>query len=235
MTKKINILLMSAISILLCSILLVTGTYALFSDEVTVTNHLQAGELEATLTRVSVNARKLDMDATSATYGRLINQQIYEDVVLDDTTSADLNAFGFEKNETIVPTGYSEATFVIENKGNVAFGYYVEIKNFTGDNTFAGMIEVSVMTGRTVETVENKGYELVANSQFVPEKTVTLSGLSNDTIALGDKNKFLGEVSLTAATQAFTVKIAFADKTNNNEAENKTANFDIVVYAVQLT
>lgn len=52
--KKLRALLSAALTIMLSVSIGVAGTYALFSDSVEVTNHLQAGTLELGLTRTKL-------------------------------------------------------------------------------------------------------------------------------------------------------------------------------------
>ena len=64
--KKLRALLSAALMIMLSVSIAVAGTYALFSDSVEVTNHLQAGTLELGLTRA-----KLVKSVPDATTGML--------------------------------------------------------------------------------------------------------------------------------------------------------------------
>ena len=52
MGKSIRAALLSAIIACLCLVLIIGGTYALFSDSVTVNNHLAAGKLKVGLKMV---------------------------------------------------------------------------------------------------------------------------------------------------------------------------------------
>ena len=49
MQKKFKVLFISYIVILFCTVLIVGGTFSLFTDSVKVVNHLQAGSLEQIL------------------------------------------------------------------------------------------------------------------------------------------------------------------------------------------
>ena len=51
MRSKIKVLIASAFAIVGAAALVVAGTYALFSDSISIDNHLQAGTLKAKLER----------------------------------------------------------------------------------------------------------------------------------------------------------------------------------------
>ena len=61
-SKRLKTLLVCALSIMLCVTAVAVGTYALFSDNVTVKNHLQAGTLKATLTRTLLEKSEIGTD-----------------------------------------------------------------------------------------------------------------------------------------------------------------------------
>ena len=60
--KKLRTLLMCTLSIMLCMATVVVGTYALFTDKVTLNNHLQAGTLEISLVRTKLTKTELTAD-----------------------------------------------------------------------------------------------------------------------------------------------------------------------------
>ena len=60
MTKKKRTILLSVMTAVLCLALVAGGTYALFSDQVTLTNHLEAGKLDITLTRTYLKTKSLN-------------------------------------------------------------------------------------------------------------------------------------------------------------------------------
>jgi len=62
-TKKRSVLL-SVMTLVLCLALVAGGTYALFSDQVTLTNHLEAGTLDITLTRTKLVTKSLDNETS---------------------------------------------------------------------------------------------------------------------------------------------------------------------------
>ena len=64
MSKKSRTLLLSMVTACLCLVLIVVATYALFSDTVSVNNHLKAGKLEVGLERIGYTTCTLDDNGT---------------------------------------------------------------------------------------------------------------------------------------------------------------------------
>lgn len=201
--KKLRALLSAALMIMLSASIAVAGTYALFSDSVEVTNHLQAGTLKVGLERTNLTVRALD-----------------ENGVLQTTTNA--NTVSFEEpnnsnifdldNKLIAPGAYSEATMQIKNKGNVAFVYSVQIElKENSDAELANQVNVWVKIG---------------NGEYVNKGTLSDFAPANYIVTAGnhvDKN----------ATESFMVKLEFPGAESNNEAQAKSAYFDLIVFAEQ--
>ena len=121
----------------------VAGTYALFSDNVEVTNHLQAGTLELGLTRT-----KLVKSVPDATTGMPTKT---EDATARDFSAATSeNVFGIG-DEKIAPGSWYEVEMHVINKGTVAFNYRVAIEldsATTAENlAFAEQLTVYVNVG----------------------------------------------------------------------------------------
>ena len=62
MEKRTKTMLFSALTLLVCTVLIVGGTFALFTDSVMVNNHLSAGNLEVGLYRTSYREYVLGTD-----------------------------------------------------------------------------------------------------------------------------------------------------------------------------
>ena len=60
MNKKMRTLLLACVTILLCVTMIAGGTYALFTDEVRLSNHLIAGDMDITLERIALNGKTLN-------------------------------------------------------------------------------------------------------------------------------------------------------------------------------
>lgn len=199
---------MSVLTIMLSLALFAGGTYALFTEEVTFTNHLQAGTMDVTLTRT--HAETLTLDPKT---GFMIRNEITDPEPF--TSANDKNVFGLSAGELIVPGCKYSATLNIKNdetKSDVAFDYWVQIV-YKGDLTLdlANQLKISVKTDsdKTEETLLSTGL------------TLGQKGAPLGTLAKGD-------------SESFTVTVEFVDDDKvNNAAQSQALNFDIVVHAVQ--
>ena len=120
-----------------CTCIITGVSYALFTDSVSVTNHLQAGKLDVTLER------------TDLTYCILNDAGVLETVTvdadLDFTSSTANNVFGIDASGMkVVPGSYFVAKMKMGNKGNVAFTYDVSISLLEGNNALAEQLTVTV-------------------------------------------------------------------------------------------
>ena len=207
MTTKKRSVLMSVLTIMLSLALFAGGTYALFTEEVTFTNHLQAGTMDVTLTRT--HAETLTLDPKT---GFMIRNEITDPEPF--TSANDKNVFGLSAGELIVPGCKYSATLNIKNdetKSDVAFDYWVQIV-YKGDLTLdlANQLKISVKTDsdKTEETLLSTGL------------TLGQKGAPLGTLAKGD-------------SESFTVTVEFVDDDKvNNAAQSQALNFDIVVHAV---
>lgn len=116
-TKTLGI---AGILIVLCVALLIGGTYALFSDQIEVENHLQAGTLKVKLERTSLT--KTYLDETTGYLKTLTNTS-----TVDFTNQTTENVFGVGTNELVVPGSSYEAQMKITNNGSVAFTYDIKL------------------------------------------------------------------------------------------------------------
>ena len=135
--KRNRILLIASAVILLCTCIITGVSYALFTDSVSVTNHLQAGKLDVTLER------------TDLTYCILNDAGVLETVTvdadLDFTSSTANNVFGIDASGMkVVPGSYFVAKMKMGNNGNVAFTYDVSISLLEGNNALAEQLTVTV-------------------------------------------------------------------------------------------
>lgn len=218
--KKKRVLLVSCSVIMLCVCIIAGMSYALFTDSVSVGNHLHAGNLNVTLTRTNLEYSVLNDD------GELAVTTVEAD--LDLTTSSADNVFGIDSTDIrIVPGSYFDADLEIANTGNTAFKYSISIK-LLGDSTdLAEQLKV-IVTHPDGKTTEKMLSELT-------------SGLSIDTgkMKVGDTaqsfsvrvefvndSDYNGELPDDAAQE---------DYMNNNKAQSDSAVFDLVVTAIQAT
>ena len=209
--KRLRVLVLACATILVCLALIIAGTYALFSDSTKITNHLEAGTLDLTLTRISYSSKYLNDQGlletrTGGTY--------------DFSNPSSQNVFGLEAGAKLAPRSELSATLRISNektKSNVAFDYWVDIVGGGKlDPVFADQLLVTVTKGG--ETVDSFYLDELGTGRV-------LGGTTG-----------LGLVKV-GESQEFTVIIQFVDRssTENNKAMALEADFDIVVRAVQTT
>ena len=143
MNKRVRTMLLSMIVVCLSMTLVIGGTYALFSDQVTVNNHLAAGSLDVGLQRISYQACEIGSNGMLSTGTA-------------NTTTVDLTAdnsslFSVDK---AVPGSWYQADIRVSNNGDVAFDYGVRILWDTStatpaQTTLAGQIRITVSVGST--------------------------------------------------------------------------------------
>ena len=209
MTKKKRSVLLSVMTLALCLALIASGTYALFSDEVRLTNHLQAGKLDITLTRNSLTTKSLDPITG------FITDPVTNTDPVDFSNPTTKNIFDITDDTLIVPGSYYSAEMQITNNSDVAFGYWLEIVfDGTVDLTLAEQIKITVTTtdtGKSISTTLDQSKGLIGE-EASPIEILAKSG-----------------------STLFTISVEFSDLGNNNDAKNKSFDFDVIVHAVQIT
>lgn len=151
MNRK-RVLILSCATILLCMSIVVGMTYALFTDTVSVKNHLQAGNLDVSLKRTSLSYATLDENGVLTT---VANNTEY-----DFTETSEKNIFGLESEKVkIVPGSFFEATLQLDRHDSVAFNYSVAIAQLEGSSDLAEQINV-IITKNDGSTVTKKLSEL---------------------------------------------------------------------------
>ena len=204
MTKK-RTLLLSALTALLGVSVAVGASYALFTDQVTVNNHLSAGSLDVGLYRVEYKENVLVADGTMAES-------------TPDTTRVDLTQNAdklFVIDDLFVPTSWYETTVEVSNSGDVAFDYGVRIlwKDDPAndkDRIIAEQIQITISVGDTQK------------EQFY-------------LCDCADYDVVLGSMLKGDAAEQFTVKAEFVNCDDNNAAMQAEIEFDLQVYATQKT
>ena len=212
MTKRMKTLMLSGMTIVLCVMIMVAGSFALFSQNSKNTTHLIAGELNAKLERVALTTTKLNSKGYLVTE----NEQTTQNTPVDFTGETTDNVFGLDTDEKIVPCTVLSATMQLSNDGDVAFGYYIAIAAQDGYETteLAKQIKVSVT---------DAGGNDLATPQYLS------SGLT-----IGSETNYFAVVE-KGQTATFTVTLTFEDRTDNNKAQNAETIFDLLVYATQVT
>lgn len=166
MAKTSRKLLLACLTVLACIALIVAGTYALFTANPHVTNHLAAGNLTATLTRDNLETVLLNEN------GNLTKTTDPNDV--DFTGATEETLFGLKDGTVIAPGCSLKADMILSNKGSVAFTYWIEIVLNSDSNELAQQLEVQVVAGeKTVTQSLSEGPTL--GSEGTPIGTVTLT------------------------------------------------------------
>ena len=210
---KTRILLVSCSVILLCMSIITGISYALFTDSVSVENHLQAGNLDVELSR-----KRLDYSIINEE-GYL--EEKYTDTLVDFTGATNENIFGIANSEMLMaPGSYFKAEMEIANKGNVAFNYSIGITLINGNEDFAKQL-VLTFTDSDGNSVTKSLYELSSGATL---KAGTMSR-QDTTEAFTVEVSFLDD-------RLDTNDLNIGD---NNNAKAKNLVFDLVVYATQAT
>ena len=218
MTKKKRSVLLAVLTLMLCLALVAGGTYALFSDQVTLNNHLQAGTMDITLIRTNLKTKSLN-PAT----GFLVETENPEDIDFskpydpNDPNAKNKNVFDITDETLIVPACTYSAEMQLANNTDVAFGYWLEIVfDDKVDLTLAEQLKITVKT--------------VDDNKSISKMLKDSAGL------IGAEDDPIGILAKTGSA-LFTVTVEFCDLDHsvNNNAKNTSFEFDVVVHAVQVT
>lgn len=165
MQKKFKVLFISYIVILFCTVLIVGGTFSLFTDSVKVVNHLQAGSLDVELIRTNLEYTK-------------INELGYLEVVQDNdnfdfTNKVDANIFGIsDVNLKIIPGSYFNVTLDLINKGSVAFEYSVKFVLNCKENELIKQLNVEIID-------QNGNIKVKRFNEFIEDETILIGEMDN--------------------------------------------------------
>lgn len=215
--KKKRVLLVSCAVILLCMCIIVGMTYALFTDSVSVKNHLKAGDLEISLTRTNLEYSVLNED------GELAVTTVEDDLDFTDTTGE--NVFGIDATDIrIVPGSYFDADMEISNNGNVAFTYSVGIQLIGESNALAEQLQVTVTHPDGTTT-----------TRMLSELADGLSIATGKMKVTDTKQAFSVRVDFVDDVVANAGLAEGETGMDNDLAQEQTAVFDLVVTAVQAT
>ncbi len=217
MVKKTPLLL-SILTLCICTVLVVGGTFALFTDKEIINNHLSAGNLDIALERVSYKECVLNSN------GLMVESE--DDSVIDLVT----NGESLFDVKNAVPTSWYQATIKVDNLGSTAFDYGVKILWEPNDDpedndiTFAEQIKITV-----------------TSNKISPEDTDGIDEHGNRYVSFmladaAENNLSLGYLLTTSQAESFTVKAEFINNTAvNNDAMLAELKFDVQVYATQKT
>ena len=216
-SRRKRILIVSGAVILLCMVIIVGMTSALFTDSRYVKNHLQAGNLEIGLMRTYLEYKVLNDD------GRLELRS--DDTDVSFTSSTKKNIFGMDaENIRIVPGSYFLAEMELSNAGNVAFTYDLSIKMVDKSNNLTDQLQVTITdsSGKTTTKLLSEminGVTINAGEMTAKEKAQRFKV----------KISFIDDVD-------YNKVLATGEKPMDNDtAQSQSAVFDLVVTAVQST
>lgn len=215
-TSKVRTLLLACVMIMLCAAMIVGGTYALWTQELKVTNHLQSGKLNVTLERISYTKKYLNES------GYLVDEGP-QNIPFDFSASTSENVFGInEETDKLVPGSEYSVRLKLSNNGDVAFTYDIVLETYEVTNDLADQLLVSVVKHNR-DGADTTVVDSVPLSEYIGENGQVV--ISTQQMAVGDDAKF-----------EFTVKIEFADDdANNYKAQSGKASFDLLVRARQAT
>lgn len=215
--RRKRILIASGAIILLCMVIIVGMTSALFTDSKRVTNHLQAGNLEVGLKRTYLEYKVLDDDGKLAL--------TTDDSVEDFTDSNGENIFGVDaENIRIVPGSYFKAEMEITNEGNVAFTYNLSIKLLEKPNALTEQLNVIITDSKGVTTTAK--LSAMANGLTINAGEMLVNDTAQRfTVTIG----FIDDIDYNKTLEEGEARM------NNNSAQSQSAVFDLVVTAVQAT
>ncbi len=214
MEKKRGLYFLSVAAICVSLALIVGATYALYTDSATINNHLQSGSLNLTLKRTYLIQKSLNQSG----YIEAKN----DDSIVDFSAPTSQNVFGVTSETLIAPCSSLAATMEITNHSDVAFIWWLEIKF---DSIHSGQALAKQLLV-TVTTYDENDAPI--------ETCFMLKELLKDDHMIGSAMSPIGESAVNSAAQKFIVKVDFINNSLiNNFAQDQTAYFDLVVYAVQ--
>lgn len=220
--SKVRTMLLASVMIMLCTSVIVGGTYALWSDNVAVNNHLSAGSLKVELKRTYLEKYVLGDDG------------YFGDPIKDNTeTSTTANMFEISDDEVFVPMTYYAARLKLTNIGDVAFNYVINIEvDKNSDVELAKQVIVHVGDKQKAIYDEAKGYSMSPNDQDCQylAKETTNGNVDYLTYEIGS-----GSMDNNVKETEFWVEILYGDFSDNNSSQNKKLSFDLLIKATQAT
>lgn len=220
--KKLRATILAVITMLLCVSLIAFGTYALFTDSRNLVVHLNAATLEIDLLRTHLDYNSLSTDGY---------EYVGENTeTINFTEATERNLFDLTEDTLIAPGCWYEATLQINNKGTVAFVWWLDI-------TLNGNVsELSDQIQITITQCDKNGVELKnADGSYAMQRAGRLS----DGAVLGSAENPVGHFAISAdnTVAVFKVRVEFlnldTDGSINNLAQNGKTAFDMTVNAVQ--
>lgn len=209
MGKKARVLLISMVTMCMSLALIVCATYALFTGQVDVNNHLAAGSLEVGFLWTGTDSYALNDKGVLEEQNDTFETPV--DLTLDNSELFNISG--------AVPGSSYTVNLQVSNQGSVAFEYGVRIlwpkdgeQISEAQKKLAEQIEITVTCGTKTETF-------------------LLSACAANDVDLG----VLYADAKTDPSQDFSVTATFVDNADNNKVQSISLNFDLQVYATQAT
>ncbi len=204
MGNKAKMLLVSMSAVCISAVIVLGGTYALFTDEINMQNQLVAGNLDVDVACTAYEKCYLAADGT------LVKE------IAEAPDQIDL-ANGFSMTNS-VPGCYQQATMEVTNEGSTAFNYGVRVvwhndASTQLDDVFAEQIKITITSDKIDGGV--KEFYLNADNKDVPLQSILAGSDAADTVTIraefdnSEKNK-----DAMNATVNFTVQLYAVQKTN---------------------
>lgn len=207
LSDRIKIVLAAIAVILVTVTVLLVPTFALFSDSVNTEHYIDSGTLKIDLYQTVMTGIRITEDGTFGAYS--------------DTEEIDLSAFEgkvFELYDA-VPGITRTGTFEVRDAGSsTAYDLSVSLTNVemsAGGEALLEQIRITVQAQNPGDAAVEESFALSA-----ADETGSIS---------------LGTMLLTQELKQFTIKAEFINSDDNNEAQNPSVSFDILVTAVQVT
>lgn len=182
-------------------------TYALFKEDIrSQGSRIDAGSLAITAQVTGYQGERVD-----SVNGMLTP---YSSTAVTDINENASPMFNMTK---AVPGAYHQVTIKVNNTGDIAFDYSLELtaltykNNTTADQALAQQIKVTVSYG----------------NNFAETKEFYLADYANNKVNFGSLNK--------GKNSSFKIKAEFANGVDNNSAKGGSLTFDLVIHAVQKT
>ncbi len=228
MGKITRTLLLSVLTVCVCTALVVGGTFALFTDTVEVNNHLVAGKLEVGMTRTAFSKNVLNTSGLMEVVKDDGDVDLVKDShVLFDVTEA-------------VPTSWYQADINIANQGSTAYDYNVRIiwaNQATAtdkDKAFASQVEITIISDK-ISDDDATGKFAFTDEDGEIIKEVNCVSFRLDKCNDEENIVSLGYMLKGASAETFTVRAEFVDSDSNNSAMEADLRFDVQVHATQKT
>lgn len=208
--SKKSVILSASLVIMLCVSILVSGTFAWFTDKATVSvNKVQAGKLDVTL-----NMRNNPDEEWAPAEGKTLSfLRMGEDGKL--VVPAEDDPVLWEPGAT-----YKLPELQIENKGNLAFKYKVVLSGATGDTELLDVInftsQVTKADGTLSEAQNAFGAEVICEGWLKPDETYQTIYLQGH-MSVYAGNEYQGKLVENVAVTVYATQVPYEVDSENKD------------------